>query len=469
MAHEEPGLEIEGDGVSDGPSDRYPEAEYVLGLISTTDFGERDRYNNIRKANLNRKVVRFARRRELGINARGLKKLDARMLVEHAEGVRTLYCTADGEANHLLLAHDADNHCNAGTYEDASRCLAASLPPFLEGTFIEPSTNGRGAHGYWLLENPRDPGLLKKALKHYFAYLDWKRQEGVDRGLWNVEKIEFKGQPGRLVRSGDGTACRNISGQLIKVPRGFRDRFDEFQKIPVVTVDQLLSLEIPGVAKEAAKKREHGGSAGGDIFTQEELGRLQAAYRDFAGKLLAGREIAVTNRCVVATEDVAIFLMILLHFRKRRNADHTLPTKRWESLWSALYGAKAIDRAWHSGRFKAIRDLFDQAGYLEWEDESYVVGIWVEGDKEGDKAKYMKGRAAKWDASEKLVKELERDALIEYQPQPASGPNNPNSLYVSTILPPSPRPGILATIDWRRPIKRPRFAGFIYGRRLLAA
>jgi hypothetical protein len=444
-----------------------PKAKRLLGYLSPVDFGERDRYNNIKKPNFNRKVAEHARKRELGINARGLKTLDAAMLVEHAEGVRTLFGTASRDAEHLLIGIDVDNHRNLGTYDDAFRCLSLAIPEFAQRTFVEPSTNGRGAHGYHFILNSGDWAKNKAAFDHYALYLDSKRQELVEAGVCNVEKIEIKGRPGRFVRDCSDKITRNISGQLIKIPRGFRDRAEEFENIPVVTTDQILALKIPKAAEKAARENQAQGSAGGDIFGRDELAKLKGVYLRYAETLLAGRTIEAANRCVVTAEDVAIFIMILLYFHKHRNADHTLPTKRWARMWSALHKAKVIGRAWHSGRFSAIRDLLDESGCLEWEDESYVVGIWVQGD-DGNPM-YMKGRASKWTASEKLSKALEEPALRETLEPRTDRPKHTHSLCVSTMPSELPRADILATLGLRSLVTRPRFAGFIYGRRLIAA
>jgi hypothetical protein len=94
---------------------------------------------------------------------------------------------------------------------------------------------------------------------------------------------------------------------------------------------------------------------------------------------------------VVVEDDVAIFLMCLRFITSEMNADGTLPTRRFQALWTSLHECNDVSRAWNCHRFKAIRDHLSNLGLLEWADNTYT--------KSGNGT----GRACKWKASNELL------------------------------------------------------------------
>ena len=72
------------------------------------------------------------------------------------------------------------------------------------------------------------------------------------------------------------------------------------------------------------------------------------------------------------------------------NPDGSLPVKRIWAIWDAAYEAGDTTRAFCYHRFKAIRNMLADMGFLEWDDSTYRFG-----------------RACKWRASEELMGMME--------------------------------------------------------------
>jgi len=107
----------------------------------------------------------------------------------------------------------------------------------------------------------------------------------------------------------------------------------------------------------------------------------------------------------VTAEDLGVFLMELEFISLNMILDGSLPTARFKSLWEAMLEKGDIVRGWDYKRFAAMRNYLSSLGLLEWEDERYSPG-----------AGGQKGQAAKWRASEKLLKmlkELEKEEEID--------------------------------------------------------
>ena len=104
-----------------------------------------------------------------------------------------------------------------------------------------------------------------------------------------------------------------------------------------------------------------------------------------------------SGRVAVTVEDMAVFLLLLGFFTRNMNKNGTLPWARFEGLWTALYQAGDVQRAFNPKRFAAIRNhlsslVVDGDVLLEWEDETYSMG-----------------RACKWRASERLMDMMKQE------------------------------------------------------------
>ena len=137
----------------------------------------------------------------------------------------------------------------------------------------------------------------------------------------------------------------------------------------------------------------------GKMIGEGELEQLAQGghYRTVAATLLGIHKLKTSGRTVVTADDVAIFLVCLKFFTGRMNADGTLPVKRFQGLWSAMYEAGDADRAFDCHRFKVIRDYISDLGLLDWEDRTFVAPM---KDHHGRR---FNGRACKWKANEELM------------------------------------------------------------------
>jgi hypothetical protein len=273
------------------------------------------------------------------------------------------------------------------------------------GLYIEVSTHGRGAHGFFVLEK-YDLGaeFVNDLLLHRLQ--PWLRQVLKEQGF-DVENVEIKGTLPVLVW---GTQWRELanyrSGTPAKLPRlGTPEREIALRNTTKLTVYDLMRL--PVVEKEEKEKKvktEIAGSVTGKAISEEELGRLQGEYLRMAEALLDVHKLETAGRTVVTVDDMAIFLLLLKFFSENMNADGSLPVARWKNLWQALFEAGDVGRAFCPQRFKAIRDYLSSLGLLDWEDESYRIG-WND-----EKGQYHKGKACKWQAGQKLMEMLKTAA-----------------------------------------------------------
>jgi hypothetical protein len=102
----------------------------------------------------------------------------------------------------------------------------------------------------------------------------------------------------------------------------------------------------------------------------------------------------------VTETDFAQAVVLLRFFTENRNPDGSLPQRRVQELWTALYDAGDFTRPWNHHRWKAIRDWLSEMGWLDWQDHRYQIGT-----GRGD------GQACKWRLHEEFVQQLDWLAL----------------------------------------------------------
>ncbi len=106
------------------------------------------------------------------------------------------------------------------------------------------------------------------------------------------------------------------------------------------------------------------------------------------------------DRWEVTDTDFAQAVVLLRFFTENRNPDGSLPQRRVQELWTALYDAGDFSRPWNHHRWKAIRDWMSQMGWLDWQDHRYQIG-----------ARRGEGRACRWRLHEDFVQQLDWLAL----------------------------------------------------------
>ncbi|WP_165248002.1 hypothetical protein [Paludisphaera soli] len=392
---------------------------WLRGLISTLDFGVKltrigpEMQVSARPVhcNTNAEIIDALR---LGDWHR-IERLSNPMLDDHWNNRKTHYYTGNGSTRDRYTLVNIDIDCHASGSPDGAFEAAEYLEAnFFPDLYHEPSTNGRGRHGYFILDTfdqAAEPvkGRLKALERCLNAHL---LAQGFD-----IELCEIKGLPPVISWGDDGRISNYTAGILAKIPRQVA-RFDEWKRTTVLNefgirrltttlrslTPEVASTETIAAQVESSPSRPKvSGSIGGKLIDEEELAQLSVDghYRRVATTLIKSHVLKTSSRSVVTTEDVAAFLLLLKFFTNRMNADGTLPVKRFEGLWSGLYEAGDLGRSFDCHRFKAIRDYLSDLGLLDWEDKTYVVPMIDEAGKR------QKGRACKWKAGESLMDMLD--------------------------------------------------------------
>ena len=106
------------------------------------------------------------------------------------------------------------------------------------------------------------------------------------------------------------------------------------------------------------------------------------------------------DRWEVTDTDFAQGIVLLRFFTANPNPDGSLPQRRVQELWTALYETGDFTRPWNHHRWKAIRDWLSEMGRLDWQDHRYQIGT---GRSDG--------QACKWRLHEDFMLQLDWLAL----------------------------------------------------------
>ena len=167
-------------------------------------------------------------------------------------------------------------------------------------------------------------------------------------------------------------------------------------KIVKVTVAKASIPKVRAVGSCAGTTSVRGtGSCSDKVISLEELEKLNGHYLKVA-EILLGTHPLKAGRVVATVKDLAIFLMLLKWFSQHMNEDGSLPWKRFAGLWTSLFKAGDIDRAFDAKRFATLRNYLSSLELLDWTDDIYKQGHWEKGVKVG-------GYACKWKASDLLM------------------------------------------------------------------
>jgi len=349
-----------------------------------------------------------------------LRRMRNRDYDAHFAGAETFFF-AGGKGRRTLVLIDVDcKRC--GTPEGAKAyCEFLAQTSLFKGLYHEPSTNGRGRHGYLIYDHgcTSADDVNYDLLKVLQPHLN-RLAVGFD-----IEFVEVKGTL-PVLRWSDresGVLLSVTTGQLGKLPRDV-SRFKDWQATAVLTgndfcvggpMDQEDSSSPPpqgSVERKPAQSSSSdpsqprlkvNGSISGRHFGEAELAGLDSGgiYRETAERLLARHSIRTSGRQVATADDVAIVLMIGEWLTNNMFADGSMPVARWKGFWEKIYAAGDIGRAWDSKRFAAIRGYLDSLGLLVVEDETYRPPA---RDALGNLI--SRGQAAKWRFSPELMQKL---------------------------------------------------------------
>jgi hypothetical protein len=331
------------------------------------------------------------------------KRLSNYRLQDHFDLLKTYYywSSPNKTAEYALAMIDVDvlKSKMLGSPEGA-RKFAAFLRTRFPNLYVEASTGGKGQHAYLLVRKlGHSAEEVKKALKHLEQ---WLRQlaEGFD-----IEIVEVKGTP-PVVKYRDGGAIESITyGTFAKLPRE-ASRFAEWATTTTLTIAELLALPLvkeKATAKDekvqdSKRQQQPCGSVSGKNISRDDLDLMPTWERFFQQ---ARKQMPLHgDRWAVTETDFAQAVVLLRFFAANRNPDGSLPQRRVQELWAALYEAGDFTRPWNHHRWKAIRDWMSEMGWLDWQNHRYQIGTGC-----GD------GRACKWRLHEDFVLRLDCLAL----------------------------------------------------------
>jgi hypothetical protein len=367
--------------------------------------------------------------------------LNNRDYYAHFAGQTTYYFWADGRTRtpETLACVDIDCH-SRGNPRSAAAFAGWLAENYLPDLYHEPSTHGRGRHGYFVLCKPglgdRDVvgvlGRLDRAIKKLL------RLFLATHPHHEVEGVEIMGTP-HLMTWGEGVKPRidsMRSGKLAKIPRQILDRFDEFNSTTSLTFEDIRDLcnrvdaivipepEVPSIAVSARK-----GSLSDHPVSEQEIAALKGPYLDLARSWIP-QAIATSSRAKVDAPDLAIALAVIKSCSTRMNADGSMPTARIKAIWDRMYCNGEVDRAFDYHRWKAVRDLIEVKGGLVMVDRRYYTRFTNANGQE------IKGKAARWHMAGWLMEELEEMAESGYRDEQEAD-------QTLNFLPDQPRGGSL--------------------------
>jgi hypothetical protein len=323
---------------------------------------------------------------------RWLPTIRNRHFDDHIEGWHTLYFQGNGQASvaETLVMIDIDclKCLGLGSKKGALSFAAHLREEFFPDLYYEPSTNGNGVHGYFVLHklgvSARDVNAV------LFRFEKWLKQEARRAGA-DIEGVEIKGTCPVFEYEG-GNLVHVKAGTNAKLPRG------DVRATTHIDITDLAKF-VPVAETVPLVRRNSRSSSSASwcpkAITPDDLADLPRLRKVAA--LLGLPDGKCSGRVAVTVEDVAVFLLLLRFFTNNMNNNGTLPWARFEALWAALYHAGDVERAFNPKRFAAVRNhlsslILDGEVLLEWEDETYSAG-----------------RACKWRASEKLMNMIEQE------------------------------------------------------------
>jgi hypothetical protein len=335
-------------------------------------------------------------------------------LYTHFAGQTTLYFWADGRKGTPQTLSMVDIDCHERGNPKSAKAFADWLTQNgFPNLFHEPSTHGKGRHGYFVLYKEgfgdiavsdilgRLDKTLKKLLRVFLATHPGHQ----------IENVEIKGTPHVITwAKGEGRRIETMkSGDLAKLPRDILDRFDEFKNTTVLSFGDISDLEekverivIPGPEKLSVSKVK--GSTPNHPIPKDEVEGMGGPYLDFARSWI-NEPIATSSRARVEAEDLAIGLGIVKVCTSKPNADGTMPTQRIKAIWDKLFENGEVDRAFDYHRWRVVRNLIESKRGLEMVDRRFYTGF------ANDQGQEIKGRAARWHMASWLIEKLD-EAVI---------------------------------------------------------
>lgn len=297
--------------------------------------------------------------------------------LDHFAAARTFYFWADHRTTTeeiiFMIDIDAEGEHGGGSMEGAWKLaeIIREHVPCLRGMYLEPSTNGKGVHGYpVLLKAGIRNDEIRRVLKNFDAYLK-KLAASVDA---DIACVEVKGLPPSVKYDEKGNIAHINFGQFAKLPRG-RGVIDtckvKYGDLALLDPEEIKVEPKPETIKFKPAKvgsKKPAGSFDCRVVRQETLDKLPELEK-YAEKLLrqwTGGTSFKADRWTVTATDLAQFFALMLCIKPR--PDDSLPVRAIGRLWKEVVLAGDFARPWNHHRFKAIRDMISKHGHIDWVD-----------------------------------------------------------------------------------------------------
>jgi hypothetical protein len=214
---------------------------------------------------------------------------------------------------------------------------------------------------------------------------------------------------------------------------------------------------IPIRAAEPSPRARGRGSIAPPAIPQWLSQAIPGPFLEIAHAIIPEKFRTEDDRRRVHPEDIAVGLAVLLVCSLSPNADGSLPQARIKAVWKQLISEGFTERAWDHDRWASIRGLFTVLGWIDWTDNTYRVGVTIDGV-------YLKGQACRFQPSQTLLTLLGSvQSQIEQGTEiPQGTGTGPRERTLGAVLPEGlvRRPGGHLAV-WRYAVQRPRFLGFI--------
>lgn len=366
-------------------------------------------------------------------NPKTIKLLNGKRLREHWQNLETFYYTAEITAiedkKYILLMIDVDvqKSQKIGSSQGAKNFINFIKTNYFPDLYTEPSTGGKGQHGYILLEVT---GVVKKEIKEYITQLQDFLRNVVYNNNFDIELVEITGHPSyvknwnnlnnikplnnleQYYEIEEKIEVNNFSpkdinmGKLAKIPRDIVQNLQAFKNTTRISIFDIADLQekITARPKIIKLKQNLKGSNGSKIFNENELMQLSpgGVYYNAAIKLMNNKYLKTKTSRNVIFEDMAVVLMLGKFFSTTgKNNNNAMPFARFKELHNAIMDDCNVlninIRGFDNNRFAVCRNYLSELNLLTWEDETYSPAYIVNGEI------IIDGKCCKWTFSEELI------------------------------------------------------------------
>lgn len=316
-------------------------------------------------------------------NKISIRRLPNNKILEHTDNKKTLYYYGNGktrdEETLVMIDIDVQKKQNIGSTKGAYDFLN-HIKNYFPKLFVEPSTNNKGIHAYFILKKLDIPA--KRVNQTLKGFENWLKNEA-EKTKSDIETVEIKGLCPEIIYTRN--IISNVKyGTLAKIPRNLENiHKKDNQYLSIDDIEKFYSIKFN-------KKNKNKGSISDKLFSEKDLKNIDA-YKKIFNKLTDNCKLKARNH-VVTDEDFAIALLILIFIYNNPNSDDTIPTERVKQLWISLFTYHDINRNWNHHRWKTIRDFLSLNKFIDWKDNTYSFGN-----------KNIKGISCKWKLKEKFV------------------------------------------------------------------